>query len=100
MKSFHLLVVVVILSACEAHIHHLDHPERHHDGKSRRELPQHHPNHDLKSETISIDVTRKVTRPDNEKKTIRVTVELGFSSTFYSICLKFADKVMRLIFCS
>ena len=88
MKSFYLLVVVVILSACEAHRHHLDHHGRHHDGESRREHLKHHPNHDLKvtladlatpkNETISIDVTRKETRPDNEKNTIRVTVELVF----------------------
>ena len=93
MKNVQLLTlfVALVLGLAASHRHHLKHHGRHHEEgrKHHEEGRKHHGHHaeddvavtlaDLstpKNETISIDVTRKTTGPNNQKTTIRVGLVL------------------------
>ena len=105
MNSLHLLLLVAILLGLnDAHRHHLNHHGRHHQDEHRHgghhpEGPRHHRHqsqkgHDVeisvadlstpKNETISIDVTRKLNGPNNEKGSIKVIVVV--SSLLALVC--------------
>lgn len=72
------------MNAGEAHRHHLDHHGKHHKEAHHGKHFKPHSGHDLKvsltdlstpeNETITIDVTRKTTGPNNEKTNIKVKI--------------------------
>ena len=82
--SLFLIFVAVCMAVGEAHRHHLDHHGKHHKEAHHGKHFKPHTGHDLKvsladlstpeNETITIDVTRRTTGPNNEITNIKVKV--------------------------